>query len=69
MSQYTYIPREGKQRLIDLLFHAFKETYGTFLMVQWIGIHSCQCRRHGFDSWSGKIPHALKQLSLCVTND
>ena len=28
---------------------------------------TCQCRRHGFDSWSGKIPHALGQLSLCAT--
>ena len=25
----------------------------------------CQCRRHGFDSWSGRIPHASEQLSLC----
>ena len=28
---------------------------------------SCQCRRHRFDSWSGKIPHAAEQLSLCST--
>ena len=27
-----------------------------------------QCRRHGFNSWSGKIPHAAEQLSLCATN-
>ena len=25
----------------------------------------CQCRRHGFDPWSGRIPHAPEQLSLC----
>ena len=25
---------------------------------------TCQCRRQGFDSWSGKIPHATEQLSL-----
>ena len=24
----------------------------------------CQCRRHGFELWSGKIPHAAEQLSL-----
>jgi len=29
---------------------------------------ACQCRRHGFDPWSRKIPHAMKQLSLCVAN-
>ena len=30
---------------------------------RWYGKEStCQCRRHGFDPWSGKIPHALEQL-------
>ena len=28
---------------------------------------SCQCRRHRFDPWSGKIPHAAGQLSSCST--
>ena len=30
---------------------------------------ACQCRRHkrpGFDPKSGKIPHAMGQLSLCA---
>ena len=27
---------------------------------------TCQCRGHGFDPWSGKIPHAQEQLSLCT---
>ena len=27
---------------------------------------ACQCRAHGFDHWSGKIPHAVEQLSLCA---
>ena len=27
----------------------------------------CQCRRHGFDPWSRKIPHATVQLSPCTT--
>ena len=38
--------------------------------VSWwlIGKESAhQCRRHGFDSWSGKIPHASEQLSPCIT--
>ena len=26
-----------------------------------------QCRRHGFYPGSGKIPHAVEQLSLCFT--
>ena len=28
---------------------------------------ACQCRRHGVDSWSGKIPHASEQLSPSAT--
>ena len=28
---------------------------------------TCQCRRHGFDLWSRKIPRAAEQLSLCAT--
>ena len=30
---------------------------------------ACQCRRHGFDPWSGKIPRAVEQLSLCDTTN
>ena len=29
---------------------------------------ACQCRRHGFGLWSGRIPHATEQLSPCATN-
>ena len=28
---------------------------------------ACQCRRHGFDHWSGTIPRAAKHLSCCTT--
>ena len=28
---------------------------------------TCQCRGHGFEPWSGKIPHATEQLSPCTT--
>ena len=27
---------------------------------------TCQCTRHGFDPWYGKIPHAEAQLSPCI---
>ena len=27
-----------------------------------------KCRGLGFDPWSGKIPHALEQLSPCATS-
>ena len=28
---------------------------------------ACRCRGHGFEPWSGKIPHAAGQLGLCAT--
>ena len=28
---------------------------------------TCQCRRHGFNPWSRKIPAASEQLSPCAT--
>ena len=28
---------------------------------------ACQCRGHGFEPWSGKIPHAAEQLAPWVT--
>ena len=28
---------------------------------------TCQCRKHGCDLWSGKIPRAMEQLSLWAT--
>ena len=31
------------------------------------GTTQCQCRGHGFNPWSGKIPHAVGQLSSCAT--
>jgi len=27
---------------------------------------ACRCRGHGFDPWSGKIPHASGQLCPCA---
>ena len=28
---------------------------------------ACRCRGHGFEPWSGRIPHATEQLSLWAT--
>ena len=28
---------------------------------------ACQCRGHGFEPWSGKIPHAAERLGLWAT--
>ena len=34
-------------------------------MIQWLKI--CLPMGYGFEPWSGKIPPALEQLSLCTT--
>ena len=50
-----------------LIFHYhFLNYYWASLVAQWLRI-ACQCREHGFEPWSGKIPHAVKQLSPCAT--
>ena len=36
-------------------------------VAHWYKESACQCSRHGFDPWVGKIPHASGQLSLCAT--
>ena len=38
-------------------------------LPQWLsGLESaCQCRRHGFNQWSGTIPHASEQVSPHTT--
>ena len=28
---------------------------------------TCQCKGHGFNPWSGRIPYAVRQLSPCAT--
>ena len=42
-----------------------KTSLGTSLVAQWIEI-ACQRRGRGFDPWSGKVPQAAEQLTLCV---
>ena len=47
----------------------------TLLYLKWIGLPwwlsgkkpACKCSRHGFDPWSGKIPHAVEQLNPCAS--
>ena len=41
--------------------------FGTRLSWRLSGKEStCQCKRHGFDPLSGRIPHTTEQLSSCV---
>ena len=41
----------------------------TFGLPWWLSgkESACQCWRHGFDPWSGRIPQATEQLSSCPT--
>ena len=43
-----------------------KEMARASLVALWLRI-TCQCRGHGFDPCSGKIPRAAEQLSPCAT--
>ena len=47
--------------------NALKKIFETSLVVQWIRIH-LPMKEHRLDPWSGKIPHAVEQLSPCATN-
>uniref|UniRef100_A0AAA9TAY3 Solute carrier family 48 member 1 n=1 Tax=Bos taurus TaxID=9913 RepID=A0AAA9TAY3_BOVIN len=63
---------------VGVLFSAVSvATFCTFLVLaitghqrlpSWLSGQesACQCRRHGFGPWSGKIPHAKEQLSPCA---
>ena len=42
-----------------------KDGAGTFLVAQWLRI-SLPVQGHGFDPWSGKIPHAAEWLGPCA---
>ena len=43
--------------------------YGEHLLPWWlsVGESACQCRRQVIGPGSGRIPHAMEQLSLCTT--
>ena len=62
--------------LANLLFPYCDGQKSLFLIETWVvGLFwwysgreaTCQCRRHGFDPWSGKIPHVVEQLSPRAT--
>ena len=43
--------------LPQIFFFNLTKHLGTSLVAQGLRI-ACQCRGHGFEPWSGKIPHA-----------
>ena len=54
---------EYRRHLVDTPEEKSSEVENrVFLVAQWQGNHLPICRRHEFDPWSGKIPHAPEQL-------
>ena len=56
--------------ILKLIWTMFKKKKTKQLGLSWwlSGREStCQCRRHRFDLWSGRIPHAAEQLSPRAT--
>ena len=51
---------------INSNFIEFSSILGLPLWLNWLRI-CLQCRRPGFNPWSGKVSHAVGQLSLCAT--
>ena len=56
---------EGSGLLMPSFF--FKNHKSQTSLVAQGGESACQCRRCGFDPWSGRIPHATRQISLYAT--
>ena len=57
----------AKDREVNILITEFRMTQAG-LSWWYSGQESaCQCRGHRIDPWSGRIPHATEQLSLCAT--
>ena len=58
-------PEEAEYNLQAANTDTLIEKTGASLVVQWLRMH--QCMGHGFEPWSGKIPHATEKLSPCAT--
>ena len=53
------------QQFLSTLFKINPEDFPGGAVVE--SPSACQCRGHGFEPWSGKIPHAAEQLGPCAT--
>ena len=58
---HTQLQKEKKEKNIYIYIHFFKKGRA-FPWWRSGGESACQCRGHGFEPWSGKIPHAAEQL-------
>ena len=61
----SYLHRICYACLVCIFFMSNKPQLSFSVNIQ--RFTACQCRGHGFDPWSGKIPHAAEQLSPCAT--
>ena len=60
--KYIYIYKFDFNILLHV-YRLLKEHVGASLVAQWLRI-CLLIRGHGFEPWSGKIPHAAEQLGL-----
>ena len=67
----TFLYMWNEHRIINsiLKIHIKKEKKNFTGFPWWLSgkESTCQCRRHGFDLWSTRMPHAKEQLTLCAT--
>ena len=56
----------GEERRTQASGHSFPNTIPGLPWWRSGEESSCQCRGHRFEPWSGKIPHAVEQLSPCA---
>ena len=69
------LPRPGLEPVSPASAGRFSTTGAVFLKEEGRGLpwwcsgweSACQCRGHGFEPWSGKIPHAADQLGPWAT--
>ena len=65
------MPHSFLQSELTLEFIPFKKIFIYLGFPWWLSgkESACQGRRHGFNPWSRKMPHAKEQLDLCTYND
>ena len=70
-SSSIWVPHSFLQIELTLEFIPFKKKFIYLGFPWWLSgkESACQGRRHGFDPWSRKMPHAKEQLDLCTYND
>ena len=65
--RFNTIPVKILAGILLISISWLKNLYGAFPRWSSGKESACQCKRHRFEPWSGKIPHTAEQLSLQAT--